>query len=53
MSSTTFACVLTDAAGQSLAHNTESIPSFIGTLPVTVKAFIKDIGLATCGPATC
>ena len=36
-----FACVLTDAAGQSLAQNTESIPSFIGTLPVTVKEFIK------------
>jgi len=35
-----FACVLTDAAGQSLAQNTESIPSFIGTLPVTVKEFI-------------
>src|SRR5262245_57982201 len=40
-----FACVLTDAAGQSLAQNTESIPSFIGTLPVTVKTFIKEIGL--------
>jgi len=40
-----FACVLTDAAGQSLAQNTESIPSFIGTLPVTVKQFIKEIGL--------
>ena len=33
-----FACVLTDATGQSLAQNTGSIPSFIGTLPVTVKA---------------
>ena len=40
-----FACVLTDAAGQSLAQNTESIPSFIGTLPVTVKQFIREIGL--------
>jgi len=40
-----FACVLTDAAGQSLAQNTESIPSFIGTLPVTVKQFVKEIGL--------
>ena len=39
-----FACVLTDARGQSLAQNTESIPSFIGTLPVTVKQFIKQIG---------
>src|SRR6516162_9286541 len=40
-----FACVLTDARGQSLAQNTESIPSFIGTLPVTVKEFIREIGL--------
>src|SRR5262245_18297848 len=45
-----FACVLTDAAGQSLAQNTESIPSFIGTLPVTVKAFIKEIGLGDMAP---
>jgi N-methylhydantoinase B len=45
-----FACVLTDAAGQSLAQNTESIPSFIGTLPVTVKAFIKEIGLGNMAP---
>ena len=45
-----FACVLTDAAGQSLAQNTESIPSFIGTLPVTVKAFIAEIGLANMRP---
>lgn len=33
-----FACVLTDAAGHSLAQNTGSIPSFIGTLPATVRA---------------
>jgi N-methylhydantoinase B len=45
-----FACVLTDAAGQSLAQNTESIPSFIGTLPVTVKQFIKEIGLQNMRP---
>lgn len=45
-----FACVLTDAAGQSLAQNTESIPSFIGTLPVTVKAFIAEIGLDNMAP---
>ena len=42
--------MLTDAAGQSLAQNTESIPSFIGTLPVTVKAFIKEIGLDSMRP---
>ncbi|MFY0614123.1 MAG: hydantoinase B/oxoprolinase family protein [Hyphomicrobiaceae bacterium] len=45
-----FACVLTDATGQSLAQNTESIPSFIGTLPVTVKHFIKEIGLDNMAP---
>jgi N-methylhydantoinase B len=45
-----FACVLTDAEGRSLAQNTESIPSFIGTLPVTVKAFIAEIGLASMRP---
>jgi N-methylhydantoinase B len=39
-----FACVLTDARGQSLVQNSESIPSFIGTLPVTVKEFIRQIG---------
>jgi N-methylhydantoinase B len=45
-----FACVLTDAAGQSLAQNTESIPSFIGTLPVTVKEFMRQIGLDNMRP---
>lgn len=45
-----FACVLTDARGQSLAQNTESIPSFIGTLPVTVKRFIAEIGLQHMAP---
>ena len=39
-----FACVVTDAEGRSLAQNTESIPSFIGTLPVSVKSFIAEIG---------
>ena len=35
-----FACVLTDAKGHSLAQNTGSIPSFIGTLPATVRAIM-------------
>jgi Hydantoinase B/oxoprolinase len=39
-----FACVLTDAAGQSLAQNTGSIPSFIGTLPATVRHFLGEFG---------
>jgi N-methylhydantoinase B len=37
-----FACVLTDAKGQSLAQNTGSIPSFIGTLPATVRHFLGE-----------
>ncbi len=45
-----FALVLTDGRGQSLAQNTESIPSFIGTLPVTVKEFIKQIGIENIHP---
>jgi len=39
-----FACVLTDASGQSLAQNTGSIPSFIGTLPATVRHFLNEFG---------
>jgi N-methylhydantoinase B len=35
-----FSCVITDARGQSLVQATESIPSFIGTLPETVKHFL-------------
>jgi N-methylhydantoinase B len=45
-----FALVLTDARGQSLAQNTESIPSFIGTLPVTVKEFIRQTGVENIKP---
>ena len=39
-----FACVLTDGMGQSLAQNTGSIPSFIGTLPATVRHFLGEFG---------
>ena len=39
-----FACVLTDARGNALAQNSGSIPSFIGTLPATVRHFLKEIG---------
>jgi N-methylhydantoinase B len=35
-----FAVVLTDAEGRSIAQSTLSIPSFIGTLPATVKHFL-------------
>jgi N-methylhydantoinase B len=37
-----FSCVITDALGQSLVQATRSIPSFIGTLPATVKHFIRE-----------
>ena len=36
-----FAVVLTDTEGRSIAQSNKSIPSFIGTLPATVKAFLK------------
>jgi N-methylhydantoinase B len=39
-----FACILTDARGGALAQNTGSIPSFIGTLPATVKHFLRHMG---------
>src|SRR5690242_19223523 len=42
-----FACVLTDEAGNSLAQNTGSIPSFIGTLPATVRHFLAEFGPGT------
>src|SRR4028119_306936 len=36
-----FSCIVTDAEGRSLVQATESIPSFIGTLPATVKHFLR------------
>lgn len=36
-----FSCIVTDARGESLVQATESIPSFIGTLPATVKHFLR------------
>jgi N-methylhydantoinase B len=39
-----FACVLTDENGNSIAQNTGSIPSFIGTLPATVRHFLAEFG---------
>src|SRR5262245_66059597 len=39
-----FACVLTDARGNALAQNPGSIPSFIGTLPATVRHFLREFG---------
>jgi N-methylhydantoinase B len=45
-----FACVLTDARGRALAQNTGSIPSFIGTLPATVRHFIRELGVDSMTP---
>jgi N-methylhydantoinase B len=39
-----FACVLTDARGFALAQNSGSIPSFIATLPATVRHFLRALG---------
>src|SRR5215468_11062731 len=45
-----FACVLTDARGGALAQNTGSIPSFIATLPATVRHFLRHMGEAGLAP---
>src|SRR5260370_23313374 len=45
-----FACVLTDARGHALAPNSGSIPSFIGTLPATVRHFLRELGPARPKP---
>src|ERR1700745_4254600 len=45
-----FSCVLTDVRGLSLAQNTSSIPSFIATLPATVRHFLNAIGAANMKP---
>lgn len=45
-----FACVLTDGQARSLAQNTGSIPSFIGTLPNTVRAIRETIPEAEMRP---
>jgi N-methylhydantoinase B len=45
-----FACVLTDGRGYALAQNTGSIPSFIATLPATVRHFLREMGTAGMQP---
>jgi len=45
-----FACVLTDARGRSLAKATDSIPSFIGTVPRTIKHFLQEFPVDTLEP---
>src|ERR1044072_5060809 len=41
-----FACILTDARGYALAPHRRSRPSFIGTLPATVRHFLRELGPA-------
>ncbi len=45
-----FACVLLDSHGHSLAQSTLSIPSFIGTLPVTVRHLLRRFPAETLEP---
>jgi N-methylhydantoinase B len=45
-----FSCIVTDAAGEALVQATESIPSFIGTLPATVKHFLRFFPAETLEP---
>jgi 5-oxoprolinase (ATP-hydrolysing) len=40
-----YSIVITDAQGQLLAQGTQCIPVFIGSLPQTVKHFIREIGV--------
>ncbi len=42
-----FACIVTDTKGRSIAQASESIPSFIGTLPRTVKHFLAHFPVET------
>ena len=45
-----FSCVLTDPQGNSLAQASASIPSFIGTLPKTVKHFVGEFPTSSMRP---
>ncbi len=48
--SSDFACVITDRHGRLLAQATASIPSFIGTLPRTVRHFLERFDVAKMKP---
>jgi N-methylhydantoinase B len=45
-----FGCVLTDARGQSIVQATDSVPSFLCTLPNTVRHFLKEYPPETLAP---
>lgn len=45
-----FACVLTDTRGHSLAQATHSIPSFLNTVPQTIRHFIAESPASELAP---
>src|SRR5574341_1165210 len=45
-----YACGILDARGYSLADNTQSIPSFVGTLPRTCRWILERIPPASLDP---
>ena len=45
-----FSCIVTDIHGRALAQASDSIPSFIGTLPDTVKHMIRAFPADTLSP---
>ncbi|MEQ9488010.1 MAG: hydantoinase B/oxoprolinase family protein [Alphaproteobacteria bacterium] len=42
-----YAVVLTDATGRNLAQSSQSIPSFIATVPASIRQFIAEYGITT------
>lgn len=45
-----YACVLMDSAGRSVAQSSVSVPSFLGTLPITCKHFLQRFPAASLEP---
>ena len=45
-----YACSILDSRGYSLADNTQSIPSFVGTLPRTCRSILERIPAASLEP---
>jgi N-methylhydantoinase B len=42
-----YAVVLTDRRGRNIAQSSQSIPSFISTMPATIRHFIAEFGIAS------
>jgi N-methylhydantoinase B len=45
-----FACVLTDRRGQAVAQASDSVPSFMGTMPRTIRHFLEEFPMDTLEP---